>query len=247
MVGHAGSSRSRCAPRHWPWPIFFFLPGARRRAERPTGTSSIVCSIYTPAEKLFHSLPDNKREKGKKESLLAFREARTAGQQGSPYRARELIHSQKVPFPVPVSRSPSSWGLVAGLARSEERGSRISPCDLQVRVSSSISLSWMLLLVDLHRVHTTSPCDALSSSRSSYELLDPPQSVDLSRFSRRHPPDPLSSSPANVASMSAAPTRDQTSSNFHNGSGRGFLVSRRAPRPRRLWLRYDPALDDWVG
>jgi hypothetical protein len=80
--------------------------------------------MYAPAEKLFHSLPDNKREKEEKESLLAFREARTAGQQGSPYRARELIHSQKVPFP-PCPCVSVSVFLVAGGRFGEERGARI--------------------------------------------------------------------------------------------------------------------------
>ena len=49
-----------------------------------------------------------------------------------------------------------------------------------------------------------------------------------------------------IASMSLTPIRDYTSSNIHNGSGRGLLVLRRSPR-ERLWVDYDPALDDWLG
>lgn len=61
------------------------------------------------------------------------------------------------------------------------------------------------------------------------------------------PPSSPSSHPANVASMSVEAACHHTSSTFHNGSGRGFLVRQRAPKQRRLRVRYDPALDDWVG
>jgi len=49
-----------------------------------------------------------------------------------------------------------------------------------------------------------------------------------------------------TASMNLRPIRDHTSSNIHNGSGRGFIVLRRSPK-ERLWIDYDPALDDWLG
>jgi hypothetical protein len=49
-----------------------------------------------------------------------------------------------------------------------------------------------------------------------------------------------------IASMSLTSIRDYKSSNIHNGSRRGFIVLRRSPK-ERLWVHYDPALDDWVG
>jgi hypothetical protein len=49
-----------------------------------------------------------------------------------------------------------------------------------------------------------------------------------------------------IASMSLTPTRDSTSSNIHNGGGRGYIVLRRSPK-ERLWITNDPPFNDRLG
>jgi hypothetical protein len=133
MVGHASSSRSRCAPRHWPWPIFFFSPAPAGvlRGQRERRASS---APYTHRPRNFSTLSLIIRERRKKRVPFGVSRGTHGRPTGKPLSSSGVDTQPKSAIPCPcVSVSVL---LVAGGRFGEERGARIknlavspsSPC-----------------------------------------------------------------------------------------------------------------------